>query len=104
MKNRTMALWSILLLVLIAMAVQPQKAEARDNIYLGVDLGGLVMGFNTYPYREYVPVSYPPERVWYPAHYRHYPPPRPVYYEAYERRHHSPPHYRSHYRRDGRRW
>ncbi len=103
MKNRIVVLGSILLLVMIAMAAQPQKAQARDNVYVGVDLGGLVMGFNTYPHHEYIPPPYP-ARVYYPR-YRHYPPPppQPVYYDAYygdrpRPHHHRHPHWR------GERW
>ncbi|MBV5318192.1 MAG: hypothetical protein JZU50_10335 [Desulfobulbaceae bacterium] len=85
MKNRTMIPWGLLLLVLITLAGQPQKAQARDNVYIGADLGGLVMAFNTYPRYEYRPPPCPPPRGWYPRD-RYYPP--PVVYGR--------PHYRSH--------
>jgi hypothetical protein len=101
MKNKTMVLGGILLLVVIAMAAQPPKARARTNVSVGVDLGGVVMGVNTYPYYEYGYIP-PPPPVYYPR-YRYYPPPPPVYYrdyrgERYHPRHHHRPHGRDGYR------
>ncbi len=85
MKNRIVVPWSLLLLVLVAVLGQSQKAQARDSVYIGADLGGLVMAFNTSPRYGYGPPPCPPPRGWYPRG-RYYPP--PVVYER--------PRYRDH--------
>jgi len=103
MKNRTRVPWGLLLLVLIALAGQADRAEARDSVYIGADLGGLVMAFNTGPRTHYLPPApYPPPRAWH--HHGHYYPPPVVYGRPYYRAHRGywgpPP--RHHWRGD--RW
>ena len=93
MKNRTLVLWSILMLMLIVMAGQPQKAQARDHVYVGADLGGFGMTFNNYSHHERMLPPCPP-RGYYPQ-VRYQPPPPPVYYgEYYE---YQPRHHRHHH-------
>ena len=41
MKTRTLTLCALVALLLTALAGHPRVAEARDNIYMGADLGGL---------------------------------------------------------------
>lgn len=86
MKNRTRVPWGLLLLVLIALAGQADRVEARDNVYIGADLGGLVMAFNTGSRYHYSPAPYPPPRAWY-HHDRVYAPPPVVYGRPYHRTH-----------------
>ncbi len=101
MKNRTRVPWSVLLLVLIAVMGQSKQVQARDNVYIGADLGGLVMTVDTYPRYGYGPPPCPPPRDWYPRG-RYYPP--PVVYERPRYRAHNdywddyPRHRRHHHR------
>jgi hypothetical protein len=89
MKAKTYTFACTIILLLVALAGQSNQAQARDNFYLGADLGGLLVHFDNYP-----------RRVWVPP-----PPPPPVYYGG-ERRtvvvYDDPPprgwHHRHHWR------
>lgn len=109
MKNGTRISWGLLVLVLIALTGQADWAEARDRVYIGADLGGLVVALNTGgPRAHYLPAPYyPPPRAWH--RYDHSYPPPVVYGRPYHRAHRGywgpPP--RHHWRGDhwrGARW
>ena len=101
MKTRILTLCALVALLLTAVAGQPRLAEARDNIFVGADLGGLFVHFDNYPRRAYGPPPQhyrswgppppphhyrawgppPPPRYWHPRpYYRHAPPPPPHHY------------------------
>ncbi len=104
MKTRTLLYAGTLMLLLLGLTWQPKQAQARDNFYLGADLGGLFVHYDNYPRRVWVPppppppvyygrerrtvVVYdaPPPRGWHHRHHRRHQP-----YEYYE--------YRNHHRR-----
>ena len=98
MKTRTLTLCALVALLLTVLAGHPRPAEARDNIFVGADLGGLFVHFDNYPRRAYGPPPHhyrswgppppprhyrawgppPPPRYWHPRpYYRHAPPPPP---------------------------
>ena len=83
MKTRTLAFACATMLLLAALAVQPKQAQARDTFFLGADLGGLLVHYDNYPRRAWVPP----------------PPPPPVYY-GWDRRpvviYDAPPPWRHH--------
>ncbi len=102
MKIRISTLCSAVALMLLMMAGQPEETQARDNVFVGADLGGLFVHYDNYPRRAWAPpppprpvywdggrrpvVVYeepPPPRYWHRRHRHHYysPPPRPDYYE-----------------------
>lgn len=97
MKTRTLTLCALVTLLLAAMAAQPRPAEARDNIFVGADLGGLFVHFDNYPRRAWGPPPPPHHyRSWGPPppprHYRAWgPPPPPRYWHPRPYYHHAPP-------------
>ena len=98
MKKRTLMFACTLMLLLVALAGQPKQAQARDNFYLGADLGGLLVHFDNYPRRVWVPPP-PPPPVYYGGERRTVvvyddPPPR-----RWHHRHHRPHDY-DYYRYD----
>lgn len=110
MNSKMIVVGSTLLLALVVMAGQPDKAKAGSRVHVGIDLGGLFVPVDYYPrhghYRP--PPDYYGRDRWYRVSppppprglYRHQAP--PVYYNEYRRPQHRP-HYRSqHWRSD--RW
>ncbi|ADW16561.1 hypothetical protein Despr_0379 [Desulfobulbus propionicus DSM 2032] len=98
MNGRKMLVGGMLVLALLGLEGHVNQVEARSRVYVGADLGGLVLGFGGYPryvhhrpppyvygYDRYVPVGPPPypPRGWY-----RYNPPPPVYYHDHRRPHH----------------
>ena len=96
MKTRTLTLCALVTLLLAAMAALPRPAEARDNIFVGADLGGLFVHFDNYPRRAWGPPPPHHYRSWGPPppprHYRAWgPPPPPRYWHPRPYYHHAPP-------------
>lgn len=85
MKTRTLTLCALVALLLTVIAGQPRPVKAQDTVFMGADLGGLLVHFDNNPRRAWVP---PPP----PRHYRSWgPPPPPPHYRSWG----PPPHYRS---------
>ena len=95
MKTRTLTLCALVALLLTVLAGQPRPAEARDNIFVGADLGGLFVHFDNYPRHAYGPPPPHHYRSWGPPPPRHYrswgPPPPPRYWHPRPYYRHAPP-------------
>ena len=96
MKTRTLTLCALVALLLTVLAGQPRPAEARDNIFVGADLGGLFVHFDNYPRHAYGPPPPHHYRSWGPPppprHYRSWgPPPPPRYWHPRPYYRHAPP-------------
>ena len=96
MKTRTLTLCALVALMLTVLAGHPRPAEARDNIFVGADLGGLFVHFDNYPRHAYGPPPPHHYRSWGPPppprHYRSWgPPPPPRYWHPRPYYRHAPP-------------
>ncbi len=106
MKSKMIVVGSLMILALMTMVSQPDKAQAGTSVHVGFNLGGVYEPVDYYPRQVHYrpPPDYygadrwyrrppPPPRGW----YRHHGPP-PEYYNEYRRPHHRPHHWR------GERW
>lgn len=104
---KTKAIWAAMVFLLMVLASQPNKAEARDNISVAADLGGLFVHYDNYPRRAWVPPPPPPPVYWdggrRPVVVYDYPPPPPRHWRHRHHHHHPRDYYeyrehRRHYR------
>ena len=95
MNIRTRTLWCSVAFMLFMMAGQPRETQARDNVYVGADLGGLFVHFDNQPRRAWVPPPPPPPVYWdggrRPVVVYDGPPPPPRYWHRQHRHHYGPP-------------
>lgn len=87
---KTKTIWAAMVFLLMVLAIQPSNAEARDNISVAADLGGLLVHYDNYPRRAWVPPPPPPPVYWDGGRrtiveYDYPPPPPPRHWH---RRHH----------------
>ena len=61
---KTKTIWAAMVFLLMVLAIQPSNAEARDNISVAADLGGLFVHYDNYPRRAWVPPPPPPPVYW----------------------------------------